>query len=117
MNTNQGIKETQIDGNYTPMILYFDSLNILDKGLAIPIRRYLELEFIDKKPDDYKKIEQNWTGITDEILPCYQPLVLLQDNLKDCGIFVLEYTESFLNDPEFIINNIKVFILFNLLII
>lgn len=42
------------------------------------------------------------------MLPCYQPVVMLQDNLKDCGIFVLEYIESFLNDPEFILKNIEV---------
>ena len=108
MNLEDNYNEKPIDLCAKPMILYFDSFGPLDKNLPIPIRKYLELEFMDKKKEDFAKIQSKWTGIDENMLPCYQPLVLFQDNLKDCGIFVLEYTESFLNNPEFILSNIEV---------
>ena len=111
MNLEENVQEKQIDAHAKPMILYFDSFGQLDKNFPIPIRKYLELEFMDKKPEDYNKIKSRWKGIDENMLPCYQPLVLFQDNLKDCGIFVLEYTESFLNNPEFILANIEVIII------
>lgn len=108
MNLGSEYKEESIDKTAKPMIIYFDSFSSLDKNLAIPIRRYLELEFMDKKPEDFAKIKEFWKGIDENMLPCYQPLTLFQDNLKDCGIFVLEYTESFLNNPEYILENLEV---------
>lgn len=39
-----------------PLILYFDSLNPLEKNLATLIRKYLEMEFADKKPAIFKQI-------------------------------------------------------------
>jgi Ulp1 family protease len=109
MNLEDNYEEKPIDIHAKPMILYFDSFGQLDKNFPIPIRKYLELEFMDKKPEDYAKIQSKWKGIDENLLPCFQPLVLFQDNLKDCGIFVLEYTESFLNNPDFILANIEVY--------
>lgn len=39
-----------------PLILYFDSLNPLEKNLASLIRKYLEMEFADKKPAIFKQV-------------------------------------------------------------
>lgn len=108
MNLETNYEEKNIDLYAKPMILYFDSFNVLDRNLAIPIRKYLEFEFKNKKKADFEKIQSSWNGIDEKLLPCYQPLTLFQDNLKDCGIFVLEYTESFLNNPEYILANIEV---------
>lgn len=113
MNLEDKYEEKNIDIHAKPMILYFDSFGPLDKNLAIPIRKYLELEFKNKKKADFEKIQSVWHGIDEKLLPCYQPLTLFQDNLKDCGIFVLEYTESFLNNPEYILAKIEVFLLYS----
>ena len=48
-----------------PLILYFDSLNPLEKNLASLIRKYLEMEFADKKPAIFKQI----TGQSSVIFP------------------------------------------------
>ena len=39
-------------------------------------------------------------------MPHYQPQAPKQRNYTDCGLFLLEYVEAFLRDPDFMLNNL-----------
>lgn len=95
--------------NDKPIILFMDSLNAdnVDEMMR-SIREYLELEFLDKKvKEDDKKYfaspSHNWKPFTPERLPHYCPRLPKQRNFTDCGLFVLQYAETFLVEPSFVL--------------
>jgi len=76
-----------------PCILVFDSLPDGPKtGICHALRSYLTLELKTRKPD-------STVVFTEENLPQYNPKVRGQKNSKDCGIFLLQYVESFFRQP------------------
>jgi len=89
-----------------PFLLYFDSMNVLSQKTDIPklISCYMEYELMDKKPVLYNKIKAHFNTITEDRI-C-QVIVPFQENLYDCGIYMLEYAEKFLTEPQEILNDI-----------
>ena len=76
------------------------------------LREYLELEFIEKKvdPEDRKYFfdeAYNWQKYDHTTLPHYLPDLPKQKNYFDCGLFVLQYAESFLFEPGFIMKDLQ----------
>ncbi|XP_031569362.1 sentrin-specific protease 6-like isoform X2 [Actinia tenebrosa] len=77
-----------------PCILIFDSLaNTGRSRVFMNLRNYLSREWKAKRPDklDRDFTQQSFKGAF--------PKVPEQDNHCDCGIFVLQYVESFFEDP------------------
>jgi hypothetical protein len=79
------------------------------------LRIYLELQYIDKKysspEEEHKKNyftkEYNWYGLNKSHIPHYKPRVPTQCNAYDCGLYLLENAETFLEMPDFIIENMN----------
>ena len=60
---------------------------------AYVIEKYIYSEWLDKKGE---------TGLAQEdiFLPVYAPLVPLQENVYDCGVYLLHYAEKFLSSGD-----------------
>ncbi|KAL4508027.1 hypothetical protein ABPG72_021400 [Tetrahymena utriculariae] len=83
-----------------PCLVYFDSFGLLDPKYSNMIRLYLNKEYETKKKSTIKKnIIYN-----EKTLPSHQPLIPRQTNYVDCGLYLLEYVENFLNDPQQILS-------------
>ena len=64
------------------------------------IRDYLVQEAIDKQiPEGNKAFAKDFRLDADS-MPAYHPPLPRQHNGTDCGLFLLEYVESFLTNPE-----------------
>lgn len=76
-----------------PCILVFDSLGGVRQRCMMNLRNYLQVEWKvrkkDSKPREFSK----------EIIKGNHPKVPQQDNFCDCGVYVLQYMESFFKDP------------------
>lgn len=76
-----------------PCILVFDSLGGCRNRCMVNLRNYLACEWRERKKDaeprDFNK--DNMKG--------NHPKVPQQDNFCDCGVYVLQYMESFFEDP------------------
>lgn len=76
-----------------------------------PLRSYIELEYLDKKLPASDKVyftEENfWRGIDHKMMPTYQPSIPRQQNSFDCGLFLLEYAEVFIENSDYILNNLR----------
>ena len=66
----------------------------------------MQFELKDKKPLLYNQIQSRFNAITENRI-C-QVIVPFQDNLFDCGIYMLEYAEKFLTEPEEILKDVTV---------
>lgn len=95
-----------------PIILFMDSLHAENVDDMIQnLREYLELEYIEKKvePENRKYfLDQSyeWTPFDAESVPHYSPKLPKQKNYTDCGLFVLQYAETFLLKPDFILDDL-----------
>ncbi|XP_043118391.1 sentrin-specific protease 6 [Puntigrus tetrazona] len=94
---DQTIKNRSVlngDGNVSeqPCILIMDSLTCSGRSSVVQIlQEYLQEEWKVKMGS-----EQSFgNGVMDGL----SPIVPKQDNYTDCGIFLLQYVESFLKDP------------------
>jgi len=73
---------------HRPCILVFDSLRIGSRSKVVAtLREYLECEYHEKIGKD--------RVFSNETFPGCSPRVPQQPNFYDCGIFVLQYVESF----------------------
>lgn len=96
-----------------PCIIYFDSMNNTPEMENIRIlRQYVELEFIDKKTTaEQKRYFQDpkygWKPFDQQTMPLIVPPLPKQKNYTDCGLFLLEYVETFLMQPDFLLKNLK----------
>ena len=94
-----------------PFILYLDSMNQASESLMQPLRSYIEMEYLEKKIPSAQKTyfteENYWKGLTSTSMPAIQPHAPRQQNSFDCGLFLLEYAEIFMEDEDFILNNLK----------
>ncbi|XP_015786405.1 sentrin-specific protease 7 isoform X1 [Tetranychus urticae] len=84
----------EIEKNPTrPCILFMDSLQGANRRyrLAEPIRHFLAKEWEFKK-----KTKKNFSS---HVMPEYYLKVPKQNNHSDCGLYVLQYVESFLRNP------------------
>ena len=76
-----------------PCILIFDSLRTKSRAkVAATLREYLHCEYKSKIGDK----ERNFSV---ENLPGCCPKVPQQDNSSDCGVYLLQYIESFFENP------------------
>jgi Ulp1 family protease len=89
-----------------PCMLYFDSLMMIDKMNAVMFRAYIELELNELFTKSGAEFSTDKPLITKANLPHFQVVVPRQRNLSDCGVFVLEYMEKFLEDPDYVLMNI-----------
>ena len=77
-----------------PCILIFDSLGTNRRsGVITNLRNYLNCEWKERKDGSIENIFNK-----DTIKGCY-PKVPLQENFSDCGLYVLQYFESFFTNP------------------
>ncbi|RWS28765.1 sentrin-specific protease 6-like protein [Leptotrombidium deliense] len=85
---------------HNPCIIYMDSLGIARERprLSEPIRHFLSMEWQKKKGTQLT--------FSKAALPDHYPRVPYQTNTTDCGLFVLQYVEQFLKDPNFVLNNL-----------
>ncbi|XP_034943369.1 sentrin-specific protease 6-like [Chelonus insularis] len=75
-----------------PCILIFDSLkNSKKKDDIFLLREYLSFQY----SEHYKKRK----FFSESVLSCDYPSIPTQTNYSDCGIFVLQYVESFFKNP------------------
>ncbi|KAH9415721.1 uncharacterized protein LOC142646254 [Dermatophagoides pteronyssinus] len=83
-----------------PTLIVMDSLDCKNNRSQILscIVRYLRLELKEKHLIETSKFEFNFKNIS--------AVVPQQQNSYDCGLFVLEYIERFLKDPEDIYNRL-----------
>lgn len=72
----------------------------------------MEYELKDKKPMLYHQIKSHFNTITENRI-C-QVIVPFQENLYDCGIYMLEYAEKFLTEPHAILDDLTVIQYFSL---
>ena len=73
---------------FRPCVLVFDSLRIGSRSKVVAtLREYLECEYREKIGND--------RVFSKETFPGCSPKVPQQPNFSDCGIFVLQYVESF----------------------
>ena len=76
-----------------PCIIIFDSLQTKSMAkVAATLRDYLMFEYKAKMNGKVRKFN------VDNLLACCPP-VPQQDNSSDCGIYLLQYIESFFDDP------------------
>ena len=75
-------------------ILIFDSLNIQRNTVTTNLRFYLQAEWNARHPSDtsYKCSEG-------QLLVGHHPKLPVQPNSWDCGLFLMQYAESFLSAP------------------
>ncbi|XP_030643278.1 sentrin-specific protease 6 [Chanos chanos] len=78
--------------NPMPCILIMDSLNCHAKPSVVrTLQEYLEVEWRVKMG--------TWQNFGKGVMEGWTPLVPQQDNFSDCGIYLLQYVESFLKKP------------------
>lgn len=88
------------DNRNKPLIIFLDSLNSQRlNNINKKIREYLTLEWQSKKsnPSNGTIPERKFTSSN---LPLVRANVPKQDNLFDCGVFLLHYIELFCRNPE-----------------
>lgn len=86
-----GLKAGQL-GLIQPCILIFDSLAESRRSKVINyLRDYIQIEWNSRKAIPREFTKQNMRGTN---VKCQQ-----QDNFSDCGIYVLQYVESFFENP------------------
>ncbi|XP_055373221.1 uncharacterized protein LOC129606736 [Condylostylus longicornis] len=92
-SANNQVQTSQSQAIKQPMILIFDSLAGASRNRVVAtLRDYLTCEYKAKCKDTpyvYHKLN----------MPGCSVKVPQQNNFTDCGLFVLQYTESFLKDP------------------
>lgn len=90
--------------NKSPCILIFDSLGITRSGgrfrLTDPLRHLLAAEYKAKFGKE-KKIDHI-------LLPDRNVKTTCQTNYSDCGLFLLQYVEQFLRDPDLVLSLLSV---------
>ncbi|XP_027028551.2 sentrin-specific protease 6 isoform X2 [Tachysurus fulvidraco] len=75
-----------------PCILIMDSLNCSDKPTVVKtLQEYLEMEWRVRKGSSWSFGKQAMNG--------WSVQVPQQDNHTDCGVYVLQYVESFITNP------------------
>ena len=87
-----------------PCIIIFDSLQTRSRARVVAtIREYLELEYQSKMEGKTRKFNV-------QTLPTDCPMVPQQDNSSDCGVYLLQYIESFFRNrfKNFSINNMDI---------
>ncbi|KAK7142084.1 hypothetical protein R3I94_011699 [Phoxinus phoxinus] len=75
-----------------PCILIMDSLTCSGRSSVVQILQEYLLE-------EWKVKMGSQQSFGKEVMKGWSPLVPQQDNFTDCGIYVLQYVESFLKDP------------------
>ena len=87
------------DHYYRPCILIFDSLVGCSRNRVMAtLRDYLQIEYQVKKTETEKELSDldRPTLFTKETMPGSCLKVPQQNNYSDCGVYVLQYAESFM---------------------
>ncbi|CAF1324339.1 unnamed protein product [Adineta ricciae] len=82
------------DRSQTPAIILFDSLHAGPKNrVAATLREFLQLEYDHKKPLPMGSSGRKIFNL--DTIPTIEAAVPQQPNYFDCGLFILQYIESF----------------------
>ena len=77
-----------------PTIIIFDSLRIASKTrVAATLREFLQLEYDHKNVLPMKTLQRKLFNI--DTIPTVEAAVPQQRNYSDCGLYVLQYIESY----------------------
>ncbi|KAJ7386909.1 Sentrin-specific protease 6 [Desmophyllum pertusum] len=90
-NSKKGLSKQIIKSQ--PCILVFDSLGGSRTRCMLNLRNYLRCEWRERKKEPTTRIFDTYT------IKGNHPKVPQQDNFCDCGVYVLQYMESFFKDP------------------
>jgi len=94
------ITTNQVENNYRPGILLFDSMSSYSRNGKITksIRKYLSLIWAEKESKEGK----NPSGFmfNGNNLPLRRTTVPQQSNGSDCGVFLLHFIEKFCEEPQ-----------------
>ena len=78
----------------SPAIIIFDSLRIASKiRVAATLREFLQLEYDHKKLLPVEALERKLFNV--DTIPTIEAAVPQQQNYFDCGLYILQYIESF----------------------
>jgi Ulp1 family protease len=78
----------------SPSIIIFDSLRIASKTrVAATLREFLQLEYDHKKTLPVGSLDRKLFNI--DTIPTIEAAVPQQRNYSDCGLYVLQYIESY----------------------
>eukprot|EP00658_Telonema_sp_P-2_P038660 TRINITY_DN27693_c0_g1_i3.p1 TRINITY_DN27693_c0_g1~~TRINITY_DN27693_c0_g1_i3.p1 ORF type:complete len:280 (+),score=53.93 TRINITY_DN27693_c0_g1_i3:375-1214(+) len=80
-------------------VIYMDSLGRKQQRVVASIRNFLEYEWRQRYPGVPKKFNT-------ETCVGHMPVVPIQSNDWDCGLFVLHYAQQFAKDPEMVIERV-----------
>ncbi len=87
----------------SPAIIIFDSLRIASKTrVAATLREFIQLEYDHKKTLSVRSLERKLFNI--DTIPTIEAAVPQQRNYSDCGLYVLQYIESFFTHSSLKIN-------------
>lgn len=96
-----------------PEIFYLDSYFSNNDRCVNIIKKFLFYEFKNNYPDKIFKSSVlsfcDVVSIKGVLIKRYYPRIPKQDNLFDCGIYILVYCELFLLNKDFFINNARKF--------
>ncbi|UJR23682.1 hypothetical protein I4U23_026665 [Adineta vaga] len=91
---NEKLIETGKNRSQTPAIILFDSLRTGPKNrVAATLREFLQLEYDHKKPLPVGSSARKIFNL--DTIPAIEAAVPQQPNYFDCGLFILQYIESF----------------------
>lgn len=78
----------------SPAIIIFDSLRIASKvRVAATLREFLQLEYDHKRSLPSEPLSRKLFNI--DTIPTIEAAVPQQKNYSDCGLYILQYVESF----------------------
>ncbi|KAF8936742.1 hypothetical protein BGZ58_003786 [Dissophora ornata] len=92
-------KLSHINGDEKPYILCLDSLGGSHSSVFSVLRSYLQQELLSRKGISMNLTSKEITGKFSSKCP-------KQDNLWDCGVYLLHYTEIFLRNPTALLDAI-----------
>ena len=100
-------KKVEVESGRKPCVLFMDSLGNAShkKSLSQPIRDFLSLEW--KSTHGFELSFRNKPlNLGRPVMRDFTPHVPNQNNSSDCGLFVLEYVEQFVIEPDDLVKKI-----------
>jgi len=92
--------------NELPFILYLDSLCRMDSSLySSMLYQFFTRELKAKMPEQFKSVFLTKSfRVSLTTFPHYQYMTPRQSNLSDCGLYLIQYIEMFVNDHNLLVD-------------
>jgi len=88
-----------------PLVVYLDSISRMESIYSRMVYEFFAYEMISRRNADEALIQKKLKQLKSMGFPHYQPMVPKQNNLTDCGLYLLQYVELFAESEEYILNN------------